>query len=248
MLVEFVCCGWNCEQWFDKCIDSVLMQNDANWKMHVVIDASPDNTYEKTLEYIKNLSEEIQQKFNIINRDERMSALYNIDDIVSNYCQEDSIVAILDFDDWLAHQNVVSLLKEYYTNSDVWIAWSRFIDYPSGNTGFSRPMREGSNLRDRNNWFCGPLRTFRKKLYDKINKDDLLNEDGEMYRAAYDVAILLPMLEMAGSKHRKFMNNVMYIYNKDTGFNGGTMHYDFCIQTQNILFNKTPYTQIESLS
>ena len=45
-----------------------------------------------------------------------------------------------------------------------------------------------------------------------LNPQDLLNKNQEYYSVAWDLAIMLPMLEMAG-KRQEFISEVLYAYN-----------------------------------
>ena len=46
-------------------------------------------------------------------------------------------------------------------------------------------------------WFAFPLRTFRHDLYQNIDQNDLKDHNGKYYSSGWDVALMLPMLEMA---------------------------------------------------
>ncbi len=44
------------------------------------------------------------------------------------------------------------------------------------------------------------LRTFKYKLWKNIKEEDLKNREGKFYEAAWDLAFMFPMFEMAGEK------------------------------------------------
>ena len=44
------------------------------------------------------------------------------------------------------------------------------------------------------------------------NHDDLLDKNGNYFSVAWDLAIMFPMLEMAGSR-QEFIKEVLYVYN-----------------------------------
>ena len=56
------------------------------------------------------------------------------------------------------------------------------------------------------------MRTFRHDLWLALNPQDLLNKNQEYFSVAWDLAIMLPMLEMAG-KRQEFISEVLYAYN-----------------------------------
>lgn len=43
-------------------------------------------------------------------------------------------------------------------------------------------------------------------------------KDGKFYWMTWDMAIMIPMLEMAGT-HQQFISEVLYIYNEETPIN-----------------------------
>ena len=47
-------------------------------------------------------------------------------------------------------------------------------------------------------WMASHLRTFRHDLWLKIEDSDLRDNDGNYYPTTWDLAIMFPMLEMAG--------------------------------------------------
>jgi hypothetical protein len=64
------------------------------------------------------------------------------------------------------------------------------------------------------------LRTFKAGLYQSIQKQDpefacMKDDKGEFYRMTYDVAIMFPIMEMAGFEKVKYSNNIWYVYNRD---------------------------------
>jgi hypothetical protein len=67
-------------------------------------------------------------------------------------------------------------------------------------------------------WRATHLRTFRYGLWKHIKKRDLRGADGRWLRTAWDLAIMLPMLEMAGSR-AVHIPDVLYVYDDQTGYN-----------------------------
>ena len=74
------------------------------------------------------------------------------------------------------------------------------------------------NLYREDAWRASHLRTFKHSLWDKINEDDLKDDNGSFYTVAYDQAIMLPLLEMAGAK-AVYLPDILHIYNKENPLN-----------------------------
>ena len=56
-------------------------------------------------------------------------------------------------------------------------------------------------------------RTIKRKLWDRINKRDLLDRDGKYYVYYPDTAYMFPAIEMAGLRHSRFIDKILYVYN-----------------------------------
>ena len=69
-----------------------------------------------------------------------------------------------------------------------------------------------NNLYRDSEWCSSHLRTFKHHLWSRIKKEDLLDNNGDFYRMAWDLAFMFPMLEMAGDR-AKYINDILYIYN-----------------------------------
>ena len=52
-------------------------------------------------------------------------------------------------------------------------------------------------------------------IFNKIDRKDLIDkETGKIYNAAWDHALCLPMVEMAGSNHIHRCDDILYILNR----------------------------------
>lgn len=92
-------------------------------------------------------------------------------------------------------------------------------------------------------WRTSELRTFKTKLFNKINENDFKDENGVFYKWASDVFVQMPLVELAGPKHYKHLYQILYYYDWD--FNRTTVykrrHY------RDIAFMQTPYKPLQSL-
>ena len=66
-------------------------------------------------------------------------------------------------------------------------------------------------------WVTTHLRTFYAGLFKRIKKEDLFFE-GRFYPVSGDMAMMFPMLEMAGL-HAKHLDHLAYVYNIDNPLN-----------------------------
>jgi len=202
--------AYNSEKWIFKTIKSVLEQEYGNYECIVSDDISTDRTYELA-------SSLGSDKLSVYKNEEKKYALKNIYDSVqrSNPKPEDVIV-VLDGDDWLTSNHVLSKLNEYYSRDKCMVTYGSFVQYPQGSVGqeASEYPKEviSSNSYRTDTWRASHLKTFKHSLWSKVKEEDMKDEDGKFYEISYDQAMMLPLLEMAGEK-AKYIPEVLYVYN-----------------------------------
>ena len=202
---------FNCENYIKKCLDSILKQSYKNYQVHIVDDCSSDNSYEIAATICSN-----KENFRIIKNSRRMGALNNIYNSFSTLIEEPTktIDLIIDGDDYLYSSDVLNFLKEKYTQSNCLITYGSHLS-SKGIQGKKYPnFIRKYNLYRNYFWYASHLRTFRHDLWLSINKKDLLDKNGHYFSVAWDLAIMFPMLEMAGNR-QEFIKDVLYVYNDE---------------------------------
>ena len=157
-------------------------------------------------------------KFSIIRNKIKVGAHENIYHAVHS-CDDDEIVLIVDGDDWLARNDVLEILYGVYSDPNVWLTYGQLQRYPSGVIGTCHEIPEEvikSNSFRSYPWTSSHLRTFYAWLYKRIKMEDIMFK-GKFVPVCGDVAIMFPMLEMAGT-HSRFIPEVLYIYNCDNQY------------------------------
>ena len=72
-----------------------------------------------------------------------------------------------------------------------------------------------NNLFREEVWKASHLRTFKRKLWNSIHKEDLIDlKTEEFYEVTCDLAFMYPMLEMAHERSRH-LRDLSYVYNKE---------------------------------
>lgn len=208
--------SFNNAEWYKRNLQSVFMQKYSNYRVVYVDDISPDGTADLVEAYVKNAGQE--HRFTLIRNAERRLALANIYFSVHD-CDDHEIIVSLDGDDWLSNNQVLARINAAYTNEVVWLTHGTMQEFPSGVVGWSIPIPDNIVKANAFREYRCPshLRTFYAWLFKKIEIDDLLYE-GEFYEMTWDMAMMYPMIEMAGERH-KFMKDVSYVYNMRTPLN-----------------------------
>ncbi len=237
--------SYNNKQWYKKNLDSVFSQSYQNYRVIFIDDASPDSTGLLAKSYIKMSGQEKRVTF--IQNEKRVGALANIYH-AAWLCDPTEIIVNLDGDDWLADEEVLSTLSRVYDDPDVWMTYGQFVMYPCGTMGWAEQVPSvviENNLFRAYLWVTSHLRSYYAGLFQKINREDLLNE-GEFFPMAGDLALMFPMLEMAGI-HSRFVPDVLYIYNIATSNNDYKVDHSLQLHLTSVIRSKEKYKPLAEL-
>jgi hypothetical protein len=123
------------------------------------------------------------------------------------YYPADEIIVHLDGDDWFAHERVIERVAAMYRDgADCTYGSFRFND---GRNVALKAYENHKNCR-KEPWLGTHLKTFRAGLLQRVPPGELMFE-GEWINMACDMAIMLPVLELA--EHAVFCSETLVIYN-----------------------------------
>jgi len=197
---------YNSEKYIGDCINSILSQDYKKFKLIVIDDDSSDNT-SRILKRIGG--------FKYVKNKARIgSALANIVKGVS-LCPGDreDVILIIDGDDWLYDNDVLSYLNKVYQNPDIWLTYGQFTSISGRMEGYCKPIVDTRNYRRSGKWTSSHPKTMKRKLWDKINDKDLRDKKGNYFNRFEDIVYMYPAIEMAGRKHILCINRILYVYN-----------------------------------
>ncbi len=206
----FVICGYNNGAFIEKTLSSVFAQAYDFYRVIYIDDGSTDGSFEAARDAIYSSGQMLRTT--IVRNEERLGQLANLVRAV-DVCENQEIVVVLNGEDWLAHEWVLSRLNQYYSDSDLWLTYGQYCEFPSYKTGAARSYRkaEWKELREAP-FAAGHLQTFYASLFRRISEADL-TQHGTFFPAASDLAVMLPMLEMAGD-HFQFLPEILYVVNR----------------------------------
>lgn len=190
-----------------RCFSSLMMQDDQNFGVIVIDDASDVTDISLMQHYLR----QIKSRVTLIRRCRNVGRIPNFITGIREICKNsETLVAILDMDDALINTRTVSLLRE---------KWSKGHDIIIG--GMFRPDKpakiywpEFENVREKwgsNVW--AHLRSFRKRLFDQL-PDSVLKIDGKWIQECTDYATMIPMVELASSP--VFIPEYLYWHERTT--------------------------------
>lgn len=166
----------------------------------------------------------LKDKSTVVHNKERIGSLANIYNAI-HQIEPHKVIICVDGDDWLAHPRVLEKLASVYANPNVWMTFGSFDSEPSlieiaaterrfltgWNTPYPKRIREKNTYR--RYWFLAVhLKTFYAGLFQHIKKEDFL-WNGVFFPMAGDLALMIPLLEMATEKHIRFISEILYKYN-----------------------------------
>ena len=229
----------NVKSYIKICCESLISQNNKNWKAILCDDVSTDNT----LDEVPNDS-----RFIIKKNTERITALPNIHyAIVDSNLDDEDIICILDGDDFLLRNDSIDIIDKLYTDNTL-LTYGQYA-WPNGYPGHCIAYNETSfsNLRKGGYW-ASHLRTFKYKLYKQLLvQDENLNcykdSNGDFYKTCYDIAIMTPLMEIAGLENIKFNPIPIYFYRLHPN-NDHTLQGDLQKLTEKELFAKPPFNRV----
>lgn len=266
---------YNPGEFLDLCINSVVTQDYKNYEILFIDDCSTDGSFSKIpsvkfetdedgrIKMDENNEPIIESKHPLLERtkcknimawrpNERLTALQNLHNGVMKFATDpDDIVVILDGDDWLFSKKVLSYINDYYNEHHCWMMYgsSKWTD---GRPCCARAYTEEDFKNLRNVPFkVSHIRSFRAGLYHKIVEQDeefscMLDKNGDFYKSAYDVAMFLPMLELAGFDKVKYNDKPLYVYNRDNPISDDKVDQNLQWNVHAEILNKKPFKKIEN--
>jgi len=247
--IEFVIVipSYNNEKWCIENIVSCLNQTYPHFTIYYIDDCSNDRTGELVERFV--LSRGLTNKCTIMHNTERRGALSNLYTIISKINPKKVIVTV-DGDDTLEDSHVLEKLAAIYADRSVWITYGNFRRnvppiYASCCEAFPEEVIKNRSFRSYK-WVASHLRTFYAGLFHHVKKEDLL-WNGKFLPMAWDVAFMMPMLEMASQNHFRFVQDVLYVYRVTNPLSDFRMDEPLQKSLEEYIRKKPSYSALETL-
>jgi glycosyltransferase involved in cell wall biosynthesis len=242
-MFKIIVVGGPAENYVERCLQSVLRQPEY-FQAQVVLDPVGDRTYEQAKKYECD-------RIKVCLNDQRMYAFPNIIKCIALLKPSDEDVLVtLDADDWFYSEQVLSILTGYYKeNPQLLVTYGSWVSYPDASRPTNcRPYTEQdfqSTLRHKD-WRGTHLRTMKYKVWKHIRDDAFRGNNGAYLKTAWDIAFMLPALEMAGYHRSKYIQDKMYVYNQEIATNDYKIHAEESIRDAECVMNKPAYQYLEN--
>lgn len=215
-MIHVIVPSYDCPEYLERCMRYLTCQDLPlnEYRAVVIDDASPDPRHGQVMHQWCN-----RYGWKTITNSVNRCAPYTImQGIEESGAGPDDIIFLLDGDDCVPSDGLAVITEIYAEAPETLLTYGQF--WPDPYTGtetlaseYPTLVRRRRDFRTQDtNRFNHPI-TFRRRLWDALDPADLQDDNGEWFRAAYDVAIIIPMLEMAGPDRYVFNDRSAYIYN-----------------------------------
>jgi len=234
----------NHEEWIEKCLSTCLTQKYDNFEVILVDALSTDKTYEIAQKYANDF-----ENLKIYQNDKRLPQVANFL-WLTELSKPGSIIVSIDGDDWFKNSKVLQKLNEVYNSGEVWMTYGTYEEFPYRSVSniyraYPDEVIKNNSFKDYQ-WLASHLRTWRRELLLKLDKNNFTREDGEWLDTAGDQAIMLPMLELAGDKSR-YISDILYVYNVANSSRDGALNESRQIELANYVRSKQKNEPLETL-
>ena len=162
---------YNAEKWIEQNIRVIQGQRHGNFQCIIIDDLSTDTSAALVKKSIKNDS-----RFLFVQNREKRFSLGNVYHTIQRIDPDDEdVIVLVDADDRLAHEHVLSRLAAVYANTGCWMTYGSYSD-PDGTV--DRICRAyPTHVIDQNRfrqvkWRASHLKTFKCHLWRKIDPND----------------------------------------------------------------------------
>lgn len=199
----------NCRSFIGEAAESLLRQECRDWVAYFRDDCS----YDGGADNIPSDPRIVVQRTPV-----RIGGLMNMHEaIVGNGLGPDDIVCLMDGDDYLTTPDALGILGCMYERTSCLISYGQY-ESQGVQSGHCRAYgrEEFSRLRSAG-FLASHLKTFRHRLYMEAMRQDpecdrYKDGSGKFFDMATDVAIMTPLLEVAGFDRVAFNPEVLYHY------------------------------------
>ena len=151
--------------------------------------------------------------------------------IVASHLPHETIVALVDGDDWLPHKDCLSVVQDAH-DAGAWVTWGSFR-FADGRPGSAADY--GSDDPRCTPFRMSHLKTFRLGLFRRLAIEEL-QRDGAWLEHARDLAVMLPIWEMCPAERRRFIADPIYTYNLASSFEWSASPADLAREQEDVAY------------
>lgn len=200
--------GWNCEEYVEACIKSILDQDYKEFSLIIIDDGSTDKT---TMLILKmGIARFVDYRHCPLEKSVGTAAARAFGQAVADgEGMEYEVVIWVDMDDLLLPGAITRVMKEY-EDPDCWLTYGGCVSMSSNRSTLpDEALHFKSDWYRKEDWRYVHLRTHRRDLLYHLTDEDIT---GGSYQAYPDINMLFCMLELAGPDHIRVISEPLYHY------------------------------------
>jgi glycosyltransferase involved in cell wall biosynthesis len=224
----------NAENYISRCIMSVATQSYTHVTHILIDDASTDSSYHIAQMTINSCPVHIQSRIQLWQNTQRVGAVGNQFQAlqwVKQNCAANTIVCLLDGDDWLVNRNdVLHMINRHMDDTcdfSYGSSWSVADQIPLIAQEYPPDVRATRSYRSHKFTWIIPythMRTFRIHLFDAQIKSEWQSDSGEWWLAGGDTHVFYSLIERVHPDRIKVMQDVIVNYNDENPLNDYKVH------------------------
>jgi len=182
MKFHIITAMYNVEEWIGENIQSLKEQTFSDFQTVLVDDLSTDDT----VKIVQTAIQGDDRFLLIVNKEKKYKTRNVVEAIDAARLDDEDVIVIVDGDDRLAHPDVLKNLEEIYRRQDCWMTYGSCGDSQGVRAKGCVPYKKriiSSNRFRQEKWIAYPLRTFKYKLWRKLNMDIFQVTDTEVKQA-----------------------------------------------------------------
>lgn len=209
--------AYNVGDWIGRTIESIKSQSYDNFEVWIGNDCSTDHTVNVFHETVAG-----DTRFHLVNtkkpRTGQGGTFFTAFDAANP--DNSNVIVEVDGDDWLPDDEVFKKVAIAYTNPKVWMTYGQYIVHPTKEHGghWNYHIEDKVDRQNTHRYERFPyshLKSYYTWLLRKVKREDLIDpQTGEIWNSAWDHALCIPMVEMAGKSRIHRFNEVLYVLNR----------------------------------
>ena len=211
---------WNAENYIERHIMSVAQQDYENY-IHILIDdASTDNSVEVAKNCISALPDNVQNKIVLLKNDKNQGAIFNQLESIERHVDTDTVVMLLDGDDWLVNNNTIfHYYNDLYNQGYEFTygsMWSVVDNIPLVSQPYPLDVRQSKTYRDwLFNWKIPytHLRTCDSKYFKTLDKNKFKDNAGNWMKSGADNPLFYELIEQVPAEKIFCNSEIVCNYN-----------------------------------
>jgi hypothetical protein len=159
---------------------------------------------------------------------------------------DDDVICVVDLDDRLLPGALETVKATYDASPKVLLTYGSYVNASGRPARFNGAYKRGENVR-RAPWRASHLRTFKYRLWKQLPMSACLDADGEWFQMCADLAVMIPLMEIAGLDRCQHISKPIYWYNDLNPENDHKVNGAQQKETERYIRSQKPFPRFEKI-